>query len=440
MWSKVFSPLLTNRLAPAQKFPQLKLRPLQHRLLTRERQCIISLASFDANSVEFARREIAPGSIVEVRDSERHHLLALGFYEPALLRVDVFHLTPKLISDLPIIGEEFFLNRMREAWRKRQRVFGHMAANGDNNTYRVVNGTADGIPSLYVDLYSSSFARIVATSFGAERIVPSVAELLRCYGTEQLLLDTPYLKDREKLTLVHPTIPLSAVYIENGTRHLWIPPAETPATRSNRWLLNTAHRRARFVLREVCRGKRVLTLNDRSGSAALNALMTAKSVVIAEADAALLDRIRENLVANHATAVFNVCETVPCTNIEDLEVRRQDVVYLEHHPDTLSSEEQWRTTLAALLRRRICGEGTLLFVAQEAAPLGIPDLLQQHASNEYSAPAWQEKVATALRLAASEHNLNLRQLRGFGPSVDYPVLPMAESTCFSQIFLLESNR
>ncbi|RNF09727.1 23S rRNA (cytosine1962-C5)-methyltransferase [Trypanosoma rangeli] len=438
MWSKVFAPLLPNRLAPAQKFPQLKLRPQQHRLLTHKRQCDISLTSFDANSVEFARREIASGSIVEIRDSDRHQLLALGFYEPTLLRVDVFHMTSQTVSELPIIDEEFFLNRLREAWEKRRRVFGSMV-NGDNNTYRVLNGTADGIPSMYVDLYSSSFARIVATSFGAERLVPAVSELLRRQGSEQLLLDTPCLKDREKLTLVHPTIPLSAVYVENGTRHLWVPSAEVPATRSNRWLLNPAHRRIRFVLREVCRGKRVLCVNDRSGSAALNAVMSAKSVLIAESDGALVDRVRENLVSNHTSSVFNVCETTICARIEDLDARRQDVVYLEHHPDQLSSEEEWRTTLSALLRRRICGVGTLLFVAQEAAPLGISDLLQQHFSDAHAVPAQRDAVAAALRAAASEHNLNLRQLRVFGPSVDYPILPTADALCFSQLFLLEKN-
>ncbi|RNF26411.1 23S rRNA (cytosine1962-C5)-methyltransferase [Trypanosoma conorhini] len=438
MWSKVFAPLLPNRLAPAQKFPQLKLRPQQHRLLTHERQCAISLSSFDANSVEFARREIATGSIVEVRDSDRHQLLALGFYEPTLLRVEVFHTTPKAVAELPIIGEDFFLRRLREAWGRRRRAFGPML-HGDTNTYRVLNGTADGIPSLYVDLFSSSFARIVATSFGAERLVPAVAEYLRRQGAEQLLLDTPYLKDREKLTLVHPTIPLSAVYLENGTRHLWVPQAETPATRSNRWLLNPAHRRIRFMLRELCRGKRVLCVNDRSGSAALNAVMSAKSVLIAEPDDALVNRIRENLVANHAAAVFNVCETTTCARIQDLDARRQDVVYLEHHPDQLSSEEEWRTALAALLRQRICGAGTLLFVAQEAAPLGISDLLQQQYSDARVVPAQREAVAAALRAAASEHNMNLRQLRAFGPSVDYPVPPTADALCFSQVFLVERN-
>ncbi|KEG15614.1 23S rRNA (cytosine1962-C5)-methyltransferase [Trypanosoma grayi] len=437
MWSKVFSPLLANRLRPAQTFPQLKFRPQQHRPLTNQRRCAVPLSLLDPNSLDFARREIAPGDVVELRDSEHHRLLALGFYEPALLRVDVFHVTPKVVSELPIISEEFFLRRVREAWERRRRAFGQAGREG-NNAYRVVNGTVDGVPSLYVDLFSSSFARVVATSTGAERLVPCVTEMLRRQGAEEVLLDTPYLKDREKLTLVHPTISLPGEYVENGTSHLWVPSTEYPATRSNRWLVNTAHRRTRRLLRDVCRGKRVLCLNDRSGAAALNAVMSAKQVVVSETDTALLDRVRENLVANHATAVFKTCETV-AASLEDLDLRKQDVVCLEHHPYTLSSAGQWQTAFMSLLQRRICGDGSVLFVAQETAPLGITDLLQQQSSDARVMPALRDEISQAIRAAAGKHKLSTRQIRVFGPSIDHPVLPLDDSPCFSQVFLLEGS-
>ncbi|ORC90843.1 uncharacterized protein TM35_000072670 [Trypanosoma theileri] len=437
MWSKVFSPLLASRLKPAQKFPQLKLRPQQHRIITHQRQSNISLTSFDPNSLEYARREITPGSVVEVRNSEQNRLLALGFYEPTLLRVDVFHIYPKTVTDLPTVSEEFFLERVREAWERRRRVFS-LRSVGDNNTYRVVNGASDGIPSLYVDLFSSCFARIVATSYGAERLVPSVTELLKEHGTEQVLLDTPYLKDHEKLTIMNPTISLPEVYVENGTRHLWVPPNEYPATRNNRWLLNTAHRRARHVLREVCGGKQVLCVNDRSGAATLNAVMSAKNVVINETDVGLLDRLRENLIANHSSSVFNTCET-SSLEIDELGTHKMDVIYLEHHPEKLSSVKQWQMTFSSLLQQRICGEGSVLFVAQESAPLGIPDLLQQESSERQFIPAKREELFKALSTTASKYKLNIRKIRVFGPSIDHPILPECESFCFSHVFLLQGS-
>ncbi|KAH9579721.1 hypothetical protein LSM04_000226 [Trypanosoma melophagium] len=437
MWSKLFSPLLASRLKPAQKFPQLKLRPQQQRVITHQRQSKISLTYFDPNSLEYARREISPGSIVEVRNSEKNRLLALGFYEPTLLRVDVFYIHPKIVSDLPTVSEEFFLERVRKAWEKRRSVF-NLQRVGDNNTYRVVNGASDGVPSLYVDLFSSCFARIVATSFGAEKLVPSVTELLKQHGTEQVLLDTPYLKDHEKLTMMNPTISLPDVYVENGTRHLWLPPNEYPTTRNNRWLLNTAHRRARYLLREVCRGKHVLCINDRSGAATLNVVMSAKSVVVNETDVVLLDRLRENLIANHSSSIFNTCETASLP-VEELDIRKMDVVYLEHHPEKLSSVEQWQKTLSSFLQRRLCGEGSVLFVAQESAPLGIPDLLQQESSEREFMPAQQEELFKALSATVSEYKLNIRKIRFFGPSIDHPILPEDESLCFSHVFLLQGS-
>ncbi|RHW71877.1 hypothetical protein DPX39_060040100 [Trypanosoma brucei equiperdum] len=436
MWSKVFTPLLTHRLTPAEKFPQLQLRVGQQRRVTCGRQLSIPLSSFDSHSLDFARREIEPGSVVELRDADHRKLLALAFYEPALLRVDIFHHTPKVVTDLPRISEDFFVNRVKEAWGRRQSVFRHVRT-GSTNAYRVVNGYADGVPSLYVDLFSSSFARVVATSAGAERIVPAVTELLRQHGVEEVLLDTPHLKDHEKLTLITPTITLPETYMENGASNMWLPRDEYPTTSSNRWLINTAHRRIRAVLRDLCHGKRVLCVNDRGGAAALQAVMTAKSVVFAESDESLLNRVRENLVANHASAVFNTCETTN-SPIEELSMRQQDVVFLEHRFDTLSSPEQWQNLLKVMLFRGVCGKGSIVVVAQEVALLGMHDYVASGGGVAASVVrATRSEMFNVFNRVTAEHGLRARLLRFFGPSIDYPTLPAVEAGSYSYAFLLE---
>ncbi|KAG8345311.1 hypothetical protein ERJ75_000727400 [Trypanosoma vivax] len=436
MLSSLLSPLLAYRLTAGQKFPQLQLRVGEQLCLTHQRQSFVPLTSINPHSLDFARRELAPGSVVELREADHHRLLGLGFYEPSYLRVDVFQFTPRRVVELPTVSEEFFLDRVREAWDRRKRVLSRQSS-GATNTYRVVNGAADGVPGLYVDIFSPSYARVVATTHGSERLVPSVAEMLRCKGVEQLLLHSPHLKDREKLNLSSPTVSLPSCYMENGASHLWVPREERPTTTSNRWLVNTSHRRARLLLREVCSGKRVMCINDRGGAAALQAVMSAKSVIVAESDTSVLDRVRENLVANHGKAVFGLCETT-CAAVNDLTVRKQDVVYIDHHPEQLLATAQWHDTMDALLKRGVCGGGTIVFVAQEAAPLGIPDLVETGLSHS-SAAAQREDLMSAIRLAVSDHHLTIRSLRCFGPSVDHPVLPAVECPCFAQVFLLEGS-
>nr|CCD12428.1 unnamed protein product [Trypanosoma congolense IL3000] len=438
MWPKVFAPLLAFRHAPANKFPQLKLRLRQERSLTHKREISIPLSSFDPKSIDFAHREIPQGSVVEIRDADHHRLLALGFYEPSLLRVDVFHFSPKVVTDLPVISEEFFLDRMKGAWERRQRVFRH-SENGSTNAYRIVNGYADGIPSLYVDLFSSGFARVVATSTGAERIVPAVCELLRQRGVEEVLLDTPFLKGCEKVTFITPTITLPQLYVESGASNLWLPRDVHPGTSTNRWLLNTAHRRSRLLLRELCHGKRVLCVNDRSGAAALQAAMVAKQVLVSETDGPLLDRVRENLVSNHGMAIFSTCETTNA-GVDHVNPRRHDVVYLEHRSDDLSTQQQWGSMLRTLLRRGICGNGSVLIAAQEVATLGIHDYAIPQSKNVgCSVPANREDIVNTFSGVAGEHGLSLRLLRFFGPSIDHPIMSYMDPACFSYVFLLQTK-
>lgn len=430
MYAKVFTPLLGHRVQPGQKFAQLKLLPKEHRRLTHHLQCLLPLSVFDSACVDFARRELDPGRVVEVRQAN-DRLIGLGFYEPQLQRVDVFDLIGRNVTSLPTVSEDFFVARVHAAWERRRRRL-HQS---QNNTYRIVNGHVDGLPSLYVDMFSDSFVRVIATSAGAERLVPAVAEFLRRSGTEEILLDTPTLGDQERLTLVSPTMPMSRVYVENGIRHMWLREKMRVPTVGNRYLINCANRRARRMLRDLGRGKRVLCVNDRSGSAAMNAVMTAKHVTVVDPDEDVLDWVRENLVANHSSSVFQNCETVR-SSLDQLEVsRQQDVVYLEHHYETLATREQWGAALVSLIRKGVMGTGTIVVMSQEAAPLGIPDLLPRHPQ---SAPSVSRiKLAEALRDAAEECRLRVRFLRAFSPSVDYPLFPEETSVCFSQTYLIE---
>lgn len=433
MHAKLFAPLMGSRIQPGAKFPQLRLKSSEHRRITHHRHCDIPLSVFHEESVAFAARELAAGRVVEVRRDD-NRLVALAFFEPQLQRVDVFDLTPKEVTMLPTISEDFFVARMHNAWERRRKLL-HQS---QNNTFRVVNGSSDGLPALYIDSFSDSFARVIATSAGAERLLPATAEFLRRRGAEQILLDSPTLGSGVRLNTIKPTKASKAIYVEGGIRHLWPEQPTTLPTLENRLLINTAHRRARRMIRDLGKGKRVLCVNDRSGSAAMNAVMTAKQVTVVEGDAAVLDWVRENLVVNHTQSVFKNCNTVHST-LAELDLGRQyDVVFLEYHPDTLATPDQWRNTLVGLTRKGIIGVGTIVVMAQEAAPLGISDLVRRRVEEMGKpVPALRKEVAQAVRDAAEECALRVRFLRAFSPSVDFPLLPEGDSVSFSLTYFFE---
>ncbi|KAG5473218.1 hypothetical protein CUR178_03137 [Leishmania enriettii] len=440
MHAKVVAPLAASRIQTAHKFPQLRLQPLQHRLITRRRQCNLPLRLFHPSSVEFAERDLEAGRIVEVRRDD-HSLVALGFYEPYLQRVDVFDMTPSLASMLPTISEDSFMARVHEAWERRRRILPQT----QSNTFRIVNGYADSLPSLFVDVFSECFVRVVATSFGAERLVPPLLDFLSRRGAEDVLLDTPTLGDAARVSLITPTIPLPQMYVEGGVNHLWLRPDVRMPSTENLFLINPAHRRIRRMLRDLGKGKRVLTIYDRSGSASMNAVMTAKHVTVVHREEASQEWARENLICNHSASVFRACETVCCDPAE-LRVRhQQDVVYVECHPKFLSTSHQWADLVRSLVINKVVGVGTMLIVAQEEAPLGVRDFLPRrkalYGGDESKAdrnrPMTRRPLADVLRNALERCHLQLKFLRAFSVACDHPLLPEAESASFSQLYLLE---
>ncbi|KAG5498726.1 hypothetical protein JKF63_03014 [Porcisia hertigi] len=440
MHAKLLAPLAGGRIQAAHKFPQLHLQAAQRWLVTRHRQCNLPLQLFQPSSVDFAGRELEAGRIVEVRGDD-NSLVALGFYEPQLQRVDVFDMTPSLSTTLPTISEDSFMARVHDAWERRRRILPQT----HSNTYRIVNGSADSLPSLFVDVFSECFVRVVATSFGAERLVPPLLDFLSRRGAEDVLLDTPTLGDAVRASLITPTLPLPQIYVEGGVSHMWLKRDMRLPSTENLFLVNTAHRRTRRMMRDVGKGKRVLTIYDRSGSASMNAIMTAKHVTVAHREETYLEWARANLICNHSASVFKTCETVCCDPAELHLRHQQDVVYMECHPKFLSTHSQWVALVQALATNKVIGIGTILVLAQEEAPLGVRDLLPRRAvfyggdeskANE-DRPMTRRPLADVIRDALERCNLRLKFLRAFSVACDYPLLPEEESPSFSQIYLVE---
>ncbi|KPI90197.1 hypothetical protein ABL78_0715 [Leptomonas seymouri] len=440
MHLKAIAPLMGSRLQASQKFPTLRLKPQEHRLITRHLQCNIPFTLFHPSCADFAKRELEAGQIVEIRRDDRR-LVALGFYEPQLNRVDVFDATPSSVEMLHTISEDFFMARVHDAWERRRRILSQT----QNNTYRIVNGYADGLPSLFVDIFSECFVRVVATSHGAERLIPPLLDFLRRGGAEDVLLDTPTLGDSNRVSLISSTIALPRMYVEGGVSHLWLKHGVQLPSTENLLLINSAHRRTRRMIRDLSKGKRVLTIYDRCGSASISAVMTAKQITVVHREESTLEWARANLICNHSSTVFKTCETVCCDPAELRMRYQQDVVYIECHPQFLSTAEQWTHLVQELARNKVLGIGTMLIVAQEESPLGIQDLLSRRralfdgdsAKAEANLPIQRRALAERLRDSFEQVHLRLKFLRAFSVACDHPRIPEDESVSFSQVYLVE---
>ncbi|CCW68097.1 unnamed protein product [Phytomonas sp. Hart1] len=446
MYTKLLSPLLGNRIQPAQKFPQIRLKAKEHYQLTQRRRGFLSLSDFQDDNVDFIQHEYQPGQILEVR-REDQKLLALGAFEPQLGRVDLFHTASQTPSAmLPVISEDFFTARLRDLRERRHQDLQQCRF---TNTYRMVNGAVDGFPGLFIDQFSDSFLRVIATSALAERLLPAVSEFLLEHRAEELLLDSPTLGDRARLSFTRPTLTLPNIYVEGGVQLPWPPSkANRQPTLENRLLINPAHRRARHLLREISAGKRVLCFNDRSGAAALNAVMTAKQVVVVGADHAALEWTRSALLFNHGAPIFEQCELIQLQALKELlhstfslGMPPPEVVFVEHDSNSLATAQQWREFLIGMMSKGLLCVGTILITAQEGHPLGVADLSarreQRFQQESPDSTVSFGDMSPLIMSAAEACKLQARVLRTFSSSWDFPTFPVDDPSCFSHVCLIE---
>lgn len=409
MYTKVLSHLLPQRLLPAKKFPQLRLRVQAANLLVR-RPFELPFSVFDRINLEFISREVEDGNIIEIRQSNQN-FAGLGFFEPSLQEVQVFQWFCPSGAHL-LVDERLFLGNLEDAIQKREKVMPKFC-----NTFRILHGAEDGIPSMFIDQFSERFYGIQVKSFGADRLLPPVTEFLRRRGAEEVIIESPSIP-RQSVSIAMPTIPLPSHGLENGISYSWFTHrGNCPSSSEN---ICTAYRRSRYVLREMCASKRVLCIHDRQGMAALNALLSADKVVLVSEDTSLVEAARSNILLNHGAPIFRKCDiTEGC--LKQLSCASPfDIVFLEHHEGFLFSSEQWQRTIAELISLHLIKSGSVLITchcsSKETGFLGVQRLVQD---------------------VCRKDGLQSSVLRSFTDSVDYPKTRSRYLSHFSHIFVIK---
>jgi 23S rRNA G2069 N7-methylase RlmK/C1962 C5-methylase RlmI len=158
------------------KFPQLFIIPeCEQPLRLRARE--LRKSAFEVASYNFALKDLKPGDIVEIRGPNKK-LLAHGFFEPRLDQVHVFdYFSPLYAAQLPLVDEAFWQNRFLRALNLRKRFPQVYGESSGNAAYRLLNGTGDGVPGLYIDVFGQ-WATVRAESHGAKSLLPVARRFL----------------------------------------------------------------------------------------------------------------------------------------------------------------------------------------------------------------------------------------------------------------------
>lgn len=120
--------------------------------------------------------QLQEGDVVKIF-SAKGEFLAVGHYQIGSISVRVLS-----FKDEPI-DENFYTNRLSEAYKMRQNIG---LIRPDNNCYRLIHGEGDNLPGLIIDIYGKT-AVVQAHSVGMDSDKELITKaLINVFGEEQL--------------------------------------------------------------------------------------------------------------------------------------------------------------------------------------------------------------------------------------------------------------
>lgn len=147
-----------------------------------------------ASELAHSAKEISPGEVVELQDSNGH-FLAYGYGHPS--SQIAFRRLSSRSKDKDVFSKEFFIQRLKQARRHRQMT------GWSQFSHRWVYAEADGLPGLMIDAFLTAdegwVAVVQASTAGAERALPRLYEALQTFAPEFGLLtviESPSSKSR----------------------------------------------------------------------------------------------------------------------------------------------------------------------------------------------------------------------------------------------------
>ncbi|AXG70545.1 ribosomal RNA large subunit methyltransferase I [Kordia sp. SMS9] len=244
------------------------------------------------NSISKQNKEGKTGDIAIIFDHRKNKFLACGFYDPnSPIRIKI------LQANKPAtINSEWFANKVQEAYNKRIPLL-----QTDTNSYRLIYGENDNLPSLVADVYDTVLVVKLYASFWFYHLKDILPELIKISKAETTVLRLSRNVQKEKNQFgftdgqvldgeLHNEV---IVFKEHGVNFS----ANVIHGHKTGYFLD--HRANRKKVGELSNGKTVLDVFSYAGGFSVHALVGgAKEVTSLDISAPALEIAKSNATLN----------------------------------------------------------------------------------------------------------------------------------------------
>lgn len=370
------------------------------------------------NEIAKVEGEFENGALVEVRDFDGYGM-GIGFInEHSKIRVRI--LTRNIHQE---INEEFFRQRVKEAWEYRKKVV-------DISSCRLIFGEADFFPGLVVDKFEHVLV-VQSLALGMDRWKECIISLLKeVLAEDGIEITGVYERSDAKVRLQEGTerskgflgepFDTKVEIIENGVKY-FVDVAEGQKTG---FFLDQKYNR--LAIQKICKNADVLDCFTHTGSFALNAgIAGAKSVLGVDASQLGVDQATENAKLNKLENIVkfqcaDVFELLP--QLEEAG-KQYDVVVLDPPAFTKSRNS---------VKNAIKGYREINLRGMKLVKNG--GYLATCSCSHFMTP---ELFTKTIAQAARNVHKRLRQVEYRTQAADHPILWAAEESYYLKFYIFQ---
>ena len=277
----------------------IKLKPATERMVKKGHPWV-----FDKGIIKQSEKGQS-GDLAIIFDTKKNKFLACGLYDPnSPIRIKVLQ-----VHESATIDSEWFKQKVQKAYNIRKPLIA-----GNTNSYRLIHGENDGLPSCVVDIYDKV---LVIKLYSAiwfpylDEILPHLLNISQCEtAVLRLSRSVQSLQNNEKYKdgqiLVGELANEEVLFKEHGLLFS----ANVIKGHKTGYFLD--HRHNRRKVGEMAKGKTVLDLFSYAGGFSVHALAKgAKAVTSLDVSAQALELAKKNVALNphngfHTTMAMDV--------------------------------------------------------------------------------------------------------------------------------------
>lgn len=275
----------------------IKLKPAAERFVKKGHPWVFE------DSIVKQKKDAKTGDLAIIFDSKKNKFIASGFYdEDSVIRIKCFQFHTQVD-----VNEEFFHEKIKDAFSKRRELLSK-----ENNSYRLIYGENDFLPSMVVDVYNNCAVIKIYSLIWVENLEIITKAIKKIIGVETIVLRLSRnieakAKDYNLFNgkvLIGKLEDSKIQFKENGLNFI----ADVVNGHKTGYFLDQRDNRKKVG--KLSKDKSVLDVFSYNGGFTVNALCNrAKSVTSIDISKQAIESIQENLNLNKYEGKFNfICD------------------------------------------------------------------------------------------------------------------------------------